>query len=226
LPAITVAAVIPTLNEEEALRRYLEAALQWADEVIVSDGGSTDSTREMATSMGATLVTGARGRGPQLNLGAKNAHSDVLLFLHADTQLPPDGIEEIRIAVRNGHIGGGFRAVFDDPRPLLRFGSQLVNLRTRLTGMPLGDQAQFATREAFRQLGGFRDWPILEDIDFMRRLKTSGRTAVISPPVITSARRYTQNGVFKTIGNNWWIWILFSIGVSPEKLERRYRQVR
>ena len=122
--------------------------------------------------------------------------------------------------------GGGFLAVFDDRRPLLRLGSNLVNLRTRLTHLPLGDQAQFATQRAFQELGGFRDWPILEDLDFMRRLKDHGPTAVIHRPVITSARRYVQNGIFKTIANNWWIWFLYSLGAAPDKLERRYRDIR
>ena len=161
-----------------------------------------------------------------MNRGADASTCEVLLFLHADTRLPRGGIDRVRLAIAKGHLGGGFLAVFDDDRPLLRLGSHLINLRTRLSGIPLGDQAQFATRHAYSNLEGFRHWPILEDLDFMRRLRRSGSTVVIESPVTTSARRYVQNGVFRTIANNWWIWLLFSIGVSPETLQRRYRQVR
>jgi len=223
---MTVAVVIPTLNEEETLRRYLPEVSRQADEMIVSDGGSTDDTTRVAKQLGASVVTGARGRGPQMNLGAQAAQAHVLLFLHADTRLPEDGVERVRQEVGRGMNGGGFLADFDDSRPVMRWGSKLVNLRTRLTRLPLGDQAQFVTRPVFQQLGGFRDWPILEDLDFMRRLKAHGPTSVIRQPVITSARRYVQNGVLKTIVNNWWIWFLFLLGVAPEKLDRRYRQVR
>ena len=226
MPAITVAVVIPTLNEEVTLRRYLPGVAQQADEVVVSDAGSTDDTTGFAEQAGALVVTGARGRGPQMNLGGQMARSQVLLFLHADTRLPDGGIELVRRQAQNGKIGGGFLAEFDDPRPVMQLGSKLVNLRTRLTSLPLGDQAQFVTRQAFQELGGFRDWPILEDLDFMRRLKRLGPTSVIRQPVTTSARRYVQNGIIKTIANNWWIWFLYFLGVSPEKLQRRYREVR
>jgi rSAM/selenodomain-associated transferase 2 len=226
LPAISVAVVIPTLNEEENLRRCLPGLARQADEIVISDGGSTDATTAVAEQFGAQVVTGARGRGPQMNLGAKAACSPVLLFLHADTRLPEGGIQMVVKEVQSGRIGGGFLAVFDNRRPMMRLGSMLVNLRTRSSRLPLGDQAQFATQQAFRDLGGFRDWPILEDLDFMRRLKRRGPTAVIRRPVTTSARRYLQNGIFPTIANNWWIWFLYFVGVPPAKLARRYRDVR
>jgi len=226
LPAISVAIVIPTLNEEENLLRCLPDVARQADEIVISDGGSTDATTAVAKQFGARVVTGARGRGSQMNLGAKAARSDVLLFLHADTRLPEGALQMVKREVQNGRIGGGFLADFDSQRPLMRLGSKLVNLRTLCSGFPLGDQAQFATQQAFRELGGFRDWPILEDLDFMRRLKRRGPTAVIREPVITSARRYVQNGILTTIANNWWIWFLYFMGVPPAKLARRYRDVR
>lgn len=172
------------------------------------------------------MVTGSSGRGPQMNQGARASHSDVLLFLHADSILPEGAVESVRRRVQEGCEGGGFVVRFDDPRPIFRLGSKLVNTRTRLTRIPLGDQAQFVTRTAFEQLGGFRDWPILEDLDFARRLKKRGAIGIIETPVVTSARRYNQNGISRTIANNWWIWFLYSLGVSPAKLAGRYRDVR
>jgi len=226
LPAISIAVVVPTLNEEENLRRYLPDVIRQADEIVIADGGSNDATTAVAKQLGAQVITGARGRGSQMNSGAAAARSSVLLFLHADTRLPEGGLEMVKREVQSGRIGGGFLADFDSQRPLMRLGSRLVNLRTRCSRLPLGDQAQFVTRQAFEELGGFRDWPILEDLDFMRRLKRRGPTAVIRRPVITSARRYVQDGVFKTIANNWRIWFLYLLGVAPERLGHRYRNVR
>jgi rSAM/selenodomain-associated transferase 2 len=226
LSAKTVAVVIPTLDEEASLRRCLAAVPDTANEVVVADGGSRDATVEVAAKLGAQVVTGRQGRGPQMNQGADAAQSEILLFLHADSVLPNGAIESIRRVVEGGHTGGGFLVRFDDPSPLFRLGSSLVNMRTRLTRIPLGDQAQFVTRSAFERLGGFRDWPILEDLDFARRLKALGAIAIIGSPVLTSARRYRRNGILRTIANNWSIWWLFAVGVSPPDLAKRYRQVR
>lgn len=226
MPAISVAVVIPTLNEEVNLRTTLPTLSGRCDEVVVSDGGSTDATADVAAEAGVGWISGERGRGPQLNHGAEATRSSVLLFLHADTRLPENAFDDVRQAVDAGKVGGGFLADFDDRRPLMRLGSTLVNLRTRITRLPLGDQAQFVTREAFDELGGFRDWPILEDLDFVRRLKRLGPIAVLRSPVVTSARRYARNGVLRTIANNWSIWTLYLLGVSPDRLAQRYRDVR
>ena len=227
---LRLAIVVPTLNEEVALRRLLPRVLALApapDEVVVTDGGSTDRTVEVARELGARVVTGPPGRGGQLTRGAEATTADILLFLHADTELPADGIERIRAALATGAAGGGFSVRYDAPPLLLRlFGERLIDLRTRLTGWPLGDQAQFVTREAFRALGGYRDWPILEDLDFARRLRRQGRTVLITSPVITAARRFQEQGVVRTVATNWLIWILFLCGVSPHRLARLYKHIR
>ncbi len=147
-----LAIVVPTLNEEDTLRRYLPAALAAADELIVSDGGSGDGTVALARELGARVVTGPPGRGGQLNRGAAAATADVLLFLHADTTLPEKGVERLREAVARGAPGGAFFLRFDVDRPMQRLGSRLINWRTRRLRVPLGDQAQFATRETFESL--------------------------------------------------------------------------
>jgi len=218
--------VIPTLNEEAALRDFLPAALAAADEVVVSDGGSADGTVAVARELGARVVTGPPGRGGQLTRGAEATEASLLLFLHADTRLPADGIERVREAVADGAVGGGFLMRFDTGGARLRLGERLINARTRLIRCPLGDQAHFVTREAFRALGGYRDWPILEDLDFALRLRRHGRTALIASPVTTAARRFVQQGVVRTVATNWLIWILYFCGVSPHRLARLYRQIR
>jgi rSAM/selenodomain-associated transferase 2 len=224
-----LAIVVPTLNEEDTLRRYLSAALAVADEVIVSDGGSADATVTVARSLGARVVMGPPGRGVQLNRGASAAiegKADILLFLHADTTLPPGGGEAVRAAVARGAPGGAFFLRFDADRPMQRLGSWLVNRRTRWLRVPLGDQAQWATRETFEKLGGFPDWPLLEDIDLMRRLRRLPGFTIIEEPVVTGARRFLELGSVRTVAINWLIWLLFLCGVSPHRLARLYRQIR
>lgn len=221
-----LAIVVPTLNEEPSLRRHLPAALAAADQVVVSDGGSTDGTLAVARELGARVVTGPPGRGGQLTRGAEATDAPLLLFLHADTLLPPDGPRLVRDAVTAGAIGGGFLVRFDVDYSVLRLGERLINARTRWTGLPLGDQAQFVTRAAFQSLGGYRDWPILEDLDFAMRLRRSGRTVLIASPVTTAARRFLEQGVTRTVSTNWLIWLLFFCGVSPHRLARLYRHIR
>jgi rSAM/selenodomain-associated transferase 2 len=227
-----LAIVVPTLNEEDTLRRYLPAALAVADEVVVSDGGSADCTVEVARALGARVVVGPPGRGVQLNRGAAAAiaptaaRADILLFLHADTTLPPGGAEAVRAAVARGAPGGAFLLRFDADRPMQRLGSWLVNQRTRWLRVPLGDQAQWATRETFEKLGGFPDWPLLEDIDFIGRLRRLPGFAIIEEPVTTGARRFLEQRTVRTVAINWLIWLLFFCGVSPHRLARLYRQIR
>ena len=225
-----IAIVMPCLNEVEAVRSSLPLALEHArghgGEVVVSDGGSEDGTAEVARQLGARVVVGPPGRGQQLNLGAAATEARILLFLHADTRLPEAAVEEICQAVAHGADGGAFQVRFDDPRATMRLGAQLINLRTRWTRTPLGDQGQFVTRDAFDRLQGFRDWPILEDLDFARRLNRTGKLTVIQSKVTTGARRFNQRGVVRTIATNWLIWALFFLGVSPAKLARLYRPVR
>ncbi len=221
-----LAVVVPTLDEEAALARNLAAVLALGAELVVSDGGSADGTVELARSLGVRVVAGAPGRGAQLNRGAAATAAEVLLFLHADTALPPAAAGQIHGAVAAGFCGGGFQVRFDGGGRLMRMGSRLVNLRTRLTRLPLGDQAQFVTRRAFADLGGYREWPILEDLDFMRRLKRHGRVAVLPGRVSTSARRFVARGIATTVATNWLIWGLYFAGVSPHRLAALYRKIR
>ena len=224
-----LAIVIPALDEEGALRRNLPEALSQADEVVVSDGGSADGTLAIARSLGARTVSGPACRGAQLNRGAAEADADVLLFLHADTVLPRDAGRAVREAVAAGAPGGAFLIRFDGDGFVYRLGGRVVNLRTKLAFTPLGDQALFVTREAFRELGGFREWPILEDLDFAKRMRRRWgrrRLAVLEDPVVTSARRFEKQGPARTVALYWMIWLLFALGASPPRLAKIYRHVR
>jgi rSAM/selenodomain-associated transferase 2 len=220
-----LAAVVPTLDEEASLHRALACAREACDLVVVADGGSSDATPVIAREAGARLVESNAGRGGQLNAGARAAlddRADVLLFLHADTVLPAGARALIESALARGAVGGGFEVRFDDPRRIFALGSRIVNLRTRLLRAPLGDQAQFLTREAFLALGGFREWPILEDVDLMRRLRKHGRVEVLPAPATTAVRRFVERGIARTIAINWSIWALYLAGVPPARLARLY----
>ncbi len=223
LPPMRLSIVIPTLNEERQLVASLPTALAAADEVWVSDGGSGDRTVDLARSLGARVVSGPPGRGAQLNRGAERAAGEVILFLHADTRLPAAAGDLVRRAIRSGASGGGFLLRFDTDHLGMRFTGRCINLRTRLTRCPLGDQAQFVQRGTFSALGGYRDWPILEDLDFGRRLKRQGRTALIADPVLTSPRRYLRRGILRTLATNWLIFTLYFAGLPPRRLARLYR---
>ena len=222
----TLAIVIPTLDEEPRLRDSLPRALAIGDQVCVSDGGSGDASVDVARSLGARVVCGAPGRGPQLNRGARATEGDVLLFLHADTRLPEGAGDRIRERVAGGAVGGGFLVRFEPARGSLRYAHRLTTLRTRITGCPLGDQAQFVRRDVFERIGGFAEWPILEDLELMRRLKREGRVAIVEQPVTTSSRRFMRRGVLRTSATNYLIWALYFAGVSPQRLARLYKNIR
>jgi rSAM/selenodomain-associated transferase 2 len=221
-----IGVVIPTLNEDRTLAAAIEPLVDKAAQIVVSDGGSTDSTEEVARRFPVTWVSGRAGRGTQMNRGAAACETAALIFLHADTQLPEAAFERITDSLRAGYVGGGFLVRFDSEIPVMAVGARLVNLRTRLTRVPLGDQAQFVRTDLFGQIGGFRDWPILEDLDFMRRLRREGKVAVLGDKVLTSDRRYAQHGVFRTVALNWAIWARFLGGARPDALAELYRQYR
>ena len=218
--------ILPVLDDTSQLRQRLPEVLEIADEVIVSQGGDDPEVAELARSVGAQWVAGPAQRGGQLNRGARKATGEALLFLHADTQLPPGAHEAVRRAFHGGAVGGGFTLRFDTDHLAMRAIARAINLRTRITRCPLGDQAQFVRRETFEALGGYREWPLLEDLDFAHRLKRSGPTALISPPVLTSPRRYLGQGILRTLLINRLIFTLYFAGVSPHRLASLYRHGR
>jgi rSAM/selenodomain-associated transferase 2 len=220
----TISVVIPTLNEAPYLDRAL-APLRGGQniETIVVDGGSHDGTDVLAAERGVPLIRGCPGRAQQLNAGARAAVGEILLFLHADTQLPDRFDEYVRQTLASPNVvAGAFRLRIDGPRPAFRLIEWAVNLRSRYLQMPYGDQAIFLRTDTFHQLGGFPELPIMEDFELVRRLRRLGKIAIVAAPATTSARRWEQLGPWRTTLINQQVILGYHLGVSPQTLSRWY----
>jgi len=236
--AMPISVIIPTLNEERTIMATLAhtAALGF-DELIVVDGGSLDQTPVLVESYRrrtqspaqspVRLVTAPCGRARQMNEGAKTSRGEILLFLHADTQLPGDAKTMIDTTLADQRmVGGQFDVRFDRPSMWGTIISRMMNWRSRLSGIATGDQALFVRRPIFEQMGGFVDMPLMEDIEFSRRLKRKGATAALTATVTTSFRRWEQHGPLRTILLMWTIRFLYWVGISPSHLVEWYKAVR
>jgi rSAM/selenodomain-associated transferase 2 len=216
--------IIPTLNEEDWIAGAIESAFaSGAAEVIVSDGGSDDRTTRRATAAGARVLLTDRMRAKQSNLGAHAASHDALIFLHADTRLPTGAADAVEAALQRADFGG-FRLRFIEPSRKLAFAAAAINLRTRLTRCPWGDQAQFIRRETFLDLGGFHEMPLMEDYELAIRMKRRGRTAILPMYVTTSGRRFLRKGLVGTSVHNWRTVIRYRMGADIGELARSYRR--
>jgi rSAM/selenodomain-associated transferase 2 len=219
--------IMPVLNEADGIEKALAAVAPLRArgvEVVVADGGSSDATVALARPL-ADIVTGApRGRGTQMNAGAAASCGDVLLFLHADTQLPPDADELIRDGfARTGRAWGRFDVRIAGAHPFFPMIAALMNLRSRATGIATGDQAIFMLRAAFGP--GFPDIALMEDIAIAKRLKRIGPPLCIGAPVVTLGRRWEKHGVMKTILLMWSLRLAYFLGANPAWLARSYGYV-
>jgi rSAM/selenodomain-associated transferase 2 len=190
-------------------------------EIIVVDGGSRDDTVGIARRLGAACVVAPPGRAAAMNRGAALARGEALLFLHADTRLPPDAHLRISSALaRPGVVGGCFRLSFDSPRRMLAVYAYFTRFRFRL--FHYGDAAYFIRADAFRRLGGYREYPVMEDLDLWLRMRGCGRAVVLPSSVLTSARRYERRGALRQQALNVTLVLLFVLGVDPRRLKRFY----
>lgn len=221
----SISVVIPTINEAENIEKTISSVGKEKNiDIIVVDGGSNDGTVYLAKSMGAKVINSSPPRARQMNRGAAEANGEVLLFLHADTQLPEkfDGYI-LKALARPDIIAGAFQLRIDSPVPALRLIEHLANWRSRNLRLPYGDQAIFISSKLFRQVGGFPMIPIMEDFELIRQLKRKGKIVTLSVPVLTSPRRWLNLGILKTTLINQLIIAVYCMGVSPAIIARWYR---
>jgi rSAM/selenodomain-associated transferase 2 len=213
--------IVPALNEASGIEGALQALAPLrarGQEVIVVDGGSEDATRELAVPLADRVLVAPRGRARQMNVGAAAAGGAVLLFLHADTRLPPEA-DRLILGSLEGSCWGRFDVRIESTRALLRVVAWAMNLRSRLTGIATGDQAIFVRREAF---AGFPEIALMEDIAFSKAMKRVSSPACLRDRVTTSARRWERHGVLRTIVLMWRLRLAYFLGTSPDELARRY----
>jgi rSAM/selenodomain-associated transferase 2 len=218
--------VMPALNEAagiEATLQALQPLRARGVEVVLADGGSSDGTAERAAPCVDAVIGAPRGRALQMNAGAAAARSDVLLFLHADTLLPPLADVQVMQVLATGACWGRFDVRIEGRPWMLRVVGTLMNLRSRCSGIATGDQAIFVTRSALDRVGGFPVQPLMEDIELSRRLKRLGRPACLRACVHTSGRRWEQRGVWRTIVLMWRLRWRYWRGESPARLAEAYR---
>ncbi len=170
------------------------------------------------------LAEGEGPRGRRLAETAARSRGELLVFLHADTKLPAGWRRMVEDSVRNGAAGGAFRLGFESGGRGMAFVAVVANLRTAFTRVPYGDQAPFVRRDVYERLGGHRPWPLLEDVDFGRRLKRAGKVAILPAAVRTSPRRYLERGITRSVLRNWWILLRYHLGADPQKLAEFYRR--
>ncbi|WP_227545893.1 TIGR04283 family arsenosugar biosynthesis glycosyltransferase [Marinobacter fonticola] len=220
-----VSFVVPVLNESVSIAAALEGLQAWREaghEVIVVDGGSQDNTISLAEPLCDRVVQAPKGRASQMNAGAAFAGGEVLVFLHADTHLPSDGIENLQRFVDSPAAWGRFDVRLSGDRWLYRLIGELMNARSRLTGICTGDQAIFVRRAMFQEVGGFEPLPLMEDVALSRRLLGLSRPYCISSQALTDSRRWEKHGPWKTILLMWRLRWRYWRGEDPATLARIY----
>ena len=222
--------IVPVLNEEAILENYLAPlagqCAQHNCELLIVDGGSTDNTVAIAQRYGQ-VIHSTRGRATQMNAGAAIAKGDVLLFVHADTHLPPEAFSAIAQTLASpGVVGGAFRLCFNCDQWTYHLVAYTTNLRSRFRNIFTGDQAYFIRSDIFHAIGGYPDQPLMEDLEIIARLRKFGKVILLPLYVTTSARRHEKMGLFRSVLFMWFLRTLYRLGVPPAQLQRMYLDIR
>ena len=226
---VSFSVVIPVFREQEYINATIDhlKGLKGAcnAEIIVVDGDPCAGTLRYIIEKSVLKSVSPKGRGRQMNAGACVARGDILLFLHADTRLPPAAFRRIADLMTDQNcVGGFFDLKIDSPRLPYRFIERAASVRTRLTRIPYGDQAVFLRRRYFSRIGMYKDIPIMEDVELMRRIKREGGILkAVGESVSTSPRRWEQEGILFCTMRNWWLIAAYMLGASSRKLAARYR---
>jgi rSAM/selenodomain-associated transferase 2 len=225
MSAMGLSIVIPTLDEAAGIEAQLSALTplrRRGAEVIVADGGSGDGTAEKARALADRVLDAPRGRASQMNAGASVARGAALLFLHADTRLPPDADLRVERALAAGAAWGRFDVRIEGGHAMLGVIARFMNWRSRLTGIATGDQAIFVRRDLFERVGGYPDIPLMEDIALSRALRRIAPPACLEARVTTSGRRWEERGVWRTVLTMWRLRLAYFLGADPRALALAY----
>ncbi len=215
--------IIPTLNEEDIILQQIHSVQSILDaEIIVVDGGSTDDTRDIVEGEGVLFLSSMKGRGTQCAEGARVASNELLIFLHADTRLPPNATELLSEFLMDERKKiGAFTIRFEPSRFIL----DLITVASRFDSVltSFGDQCIFMRKEFYEEVGGFPDWPLFEDVYMFQRARRLTKVHKLKGPVISSSRRFERNGVLSQLALNTWLILLYNLGVHPTELAKRYQ---
>src|SRR5215471_2875397 len=218
-----ISIIVPIKNERpQTAERFRRLAASPDVELLVADAGDDSETTRAFESIGAKTVSGPPCRGARLAATAEAARGDMLLFVHADSELPVNAAAAVRETLSNGAAAGAFRLGYREAGPGMRWIAWWANQRSRFLGLPFGDQGIFCRREIYEKAGGFRNLPICDDVDLVRRLRRFGRMVILGETTFTSPRRYRARGALAQVLRNWRVLAGYFLGVSPEKLERWY----
>lgn len=226
MPLVSV--IIPVFHEASIINKLIGHIRAVASgcpiEILVVDGDPSGGTIGAIQDVAVKTAISKKGRGNQLNHGASLANGDILLFLHADTRLPLGAFDQIKAVLKTRKMtAGAFRLSIDSHRPVFRIIEKGVFFRSHYLGLPYGDQGFFIGRQDFQALGGFRDIPVMEDVEIVQRFKKhQGRIVILDSSVMSSARRWEKEGISYCTLRNWFLIVLFFLGVPPEKLQKLY----
>ena len=222
--------IVPVLNEAKKMPdflQHLQTFREQGHEVIIVDGGSTDNSTGLVAGFVDSLIAAPRGRARQMNAGASVASGEVLVFLHADTHMPADAIDTmLRELGSSDRVWGRFDVQLSGAAFLLRMVERFMNLRSRLTGITTGDQTLFVRSDVFREVGGYPDIELMEDIAISKRLKAVAPPLCLTRRVISSSRRWEEMGIVRTIILMWGLRLRYFLGETPASLARRYYGAR
>ena len=220
-----ISIIIPTLNESttlSALLENLQPARMAGHQIVIVDGGSDDQTVDLAGSLVDEIVLSPKGRSRQMNEGARRSQGEILWFLHADTLVHYDAPTQVSRAITEGRCWGRFDIRLSGRHWLFRIIEYFMNLRSCVTGIVTGDQGLFVSRDAFDAVGGFPDIPLMEDIALSRQLRRLARPLCLRKPLVTSSRRWEQQGILRTILLMWRLRLAYALGVDPKRLAKAY----
>ncbi len=223
-----ISVIIPTLNEEENIEDCIKGFLGQDCEVIIIDAQSTDSTVDIARGFNVKLIeSNLKNRAYQMNIGAKEAKGDILLFFHADSRISGLALDSIKKILNNKkYIGGGLTLRFFPETPFTLFQADFANIFCKLTSMLFGDRGIFIRKDTFFELGGFPDVKIMEDAAFSDKMRKNGKIIILPEVVKTSARKYASETKFQTLYRTMWAYIAYKIGVSPDTIYKGYYNLK